>query len=147
VNEPVLFIPGFPFGVLATIAKERIRTNERVHAGLPKARKRGRIGGQPRLVFNRAKVMHLDEEGLTIREIAGEMGVASQYSAHFEKPSPPNWRSDSRLAQMCSCSSCHPIWFAETFKFSRGFGRPVHTHGNRSRNRSRGALSACTTRR
>jgi DNA invertase Pin-like site-specific DNA recombinase len=42
--------------ILATIAKqERIRLSERVHAGLAKARKQGRIGGRPRLVLNRAK--------------------------------------------------------------------------------------------
>jgi hypothetical protein len=39
-------------------------------------RKQGRISGRPRLVLNRAKVMQLDEEGLTIREIAAEMGVS-----------------------------------------------------------------------
>ena len=39
-------------------------------------RKQGRISGRPRLVLNRAKVMQLDEEGLTIREIAAKMGVS-----------------------------------------------------------------------
>jgi DNA invertase Pin-like site-specific DNA recombinase len=63
--------------ILATIAKqERIRLSERVHAGLAKARKQGRIGGRPRLVLNRAKVIQLDGEGLTLREIAAEMGVS-----------------------------------------------------------------------
>jgi DNA invertase Pin-like site-specific DNA recombinase len=63
--------------ILATIAKqERIRLSERVHAGLAKARKQGRIGGRPRLVLNRAKLIQLDEEGLTLREIAAEMGVS-----------------------------------------------------------------------
>jgi DNA invertase Pin-like site-specific DNA recombinase len=63
--------------ILATIAKqERVRLSERVHAGLAKARKQGRVGGRPRLVLNRAKVMQLDEEGLTVREIAAEMGVS-----------------------------------------------------------------------
>jgi DNA invertase Pin-like site-specific DNA recombinase len=63
--------------ILATIAKqERIRISERVHAGLAKARKQGRIGGRPRLVLNHAKVRRLDEEGLTIRQIAEEMAVS-----------------------------------------------------------------------
>jgi DNA-directed RNA polymerase specialized sigma24 family protein len=44
--------------------------------GLAKARKQGRIAGRPRLVLNRAKIMQLDEEGLTIREIAAKMGVS-----------------------------------------------------------------------
>jgi DNA invertase Pin-like site-specific DNA recombinase len=63
--------------ILATIAKqERIRISERVHAGLAKARKRGRIGGRPRLVVSHAKILRLDEEGLTIREIAAQLGVS-----------------------------------------------------------------------
>jgi hypothetical protein len=40
--------------ILATIAKqERIRLSERVHAGLAKARRAGRIGGRPSLVVDR----------------------------------------------------------------------------------------------
>jgi DNA invertase Pin-like site-specific DNA recombinase len=63
--------------ILAVIAKqERVRLSERVHAGLARALKQGRIGGRPRLVLDRARVLKLDEEGLTIREIAAEMGVS-----------------------------------------------------------------------
>jgi DNA invertase Pin-like site-specific DNA recombinase len=63
--------------ILATIAKqERIRISERVHAGLAKARKQGRIGGRPRLVLSHARVLALSQEGATIREIAEEMGVS-----------------------------------------------------------------------
>src|SRR5215469_1834983 len=59
--------------ILATIAKqERIRISERVHAGLAKARNQGRIGGRPRLVLSHAKVLALNREGATIREIAEE---------------------------------------------------------------------------
>jgi DNA invertase Pin-like site-specific DNA recombinase len=62
--------------ILATIARqERIRISERVHAGLAKARKQGRTGGRPRLVLGHAKIMRLDEDGLTIREIAESMRV------------------------------------------------------------------------
>src|SRR5215471_1191812 len=62
--------------ILATIAKqERIRLSERVHAGLAKARREGRVGGRPRLVLNHAKLMQLEEEGYSIREIAEEMGI------------------------------------------------------------------------
>jgi DNA invertase Pin-like site-specific DNA recombinase len=68
--------------ILATIAKqERIRISERVHAGLAKARKQGRIGGRPRLVLSRARVLALSQDGATIREIAEEMG-ASPASIH-----------------------------------------------------------------
>ena len=63
--------------ILATIAKqERIRISERVHAGLAKARKQGRIGGRPRLILDRAKVAQLDSDGFSIREIAEELGCS-----------------------------------------------------------------------
>jgi DNA invertase Pin-like site-specific DNA recombinase len=63
--------------ILATIAKqERIRISERVHAGLMRARQRGRFGGRPRLVLNHPKILALRQEGCTIREIAEEMGVS-----------------------------------------------------------------------
>jgi DNA invertase Pin-like site-specific DNA recombinase len=63
--------------ILATIAKqERIRLSERVHAGLAKARREGRIGGRPQLVLNHARMMQLDEQGYSIREIAEEMGIS-----------------------------------------------------------------------
>lgn len=64
--------------ILATIAKqERVRLSERVQAGLEKARKQGRVGGRPRLVVDRAAVARLDSEGLTTREIAGELGISA----------------------------------------------------------------------
>jgi DNA invertase Pin-like site-specific DNA recombinase len=63
--------------------QERIRISERVHAGLAKARKRGRIGGRPRLVLSHARVLALSQEGATIREIAEEMGV-SPASIHLK---------------------------------------------------------------
>jgi DNA invertase Pin-like site-specific DNA recombinase len=63
--------------ILATIAKqERIRLSERVHAGLAKARREGRVGGRPRLVLNHARMTQLDEEGYSIREIAEEMRIS-----------------------------------------------------------------------
>jgi hypothetical protein len=34
------------------------------------------VGGCPRLVVNRAKIMQLAEEGLTVREIAQEAGIS-----------------------------------------------------------------------
>ncbi len=64
--------------ILATIAKqERIRLSERTIAGLEKARRQGRIGGRPRLVVNRAKVVQMDADGMTSREIAEEMGISA----------------------------------------------------------------------
>ena len=64
--------------ILATIAKqERIRLSERVHAGLAKARRAGRIGGRPRVVVDRNRLARLDEEGWTTREIGEEMGISA----------------------------------------------------------------------
>jgi DNA invertase Pin-like site-specific DNA recombinase len=63
--------------ILAVIAKqERVRLSERVHAGLARARKQGRIGGRPKLVLDPDRIMQLDADGWTIREIAEEMGVS-----------------------------------------------------------------------
>ena len=64
--------------ILATIAKqERIRISERVHAGLAKARKQGRVGGRRPLVVDRDRVAALDEEGHTMREIAEQLGISA----------------------------------------------------------------------
>jgi DNA invertase Pin-like site-specific DNA recombinase len=64
--------------ILAVIAKqERIRLSERTLAGLAKARKEGRIGGRPRVVVDRAQVEEMEEQGLTLREIAGEVGISA----------------------------------------------------------------------
>jgi DNA invertase Pin-like site-specific DNA recombinase len=64
--------------ILATIAKqERIRLSERTIAGLEKARKQGRIGGRPRVVVDRMKVVRMDAEGMTMREIADDLGISA----------------------------------------------------------------------
>jgi DNA invertase Pin-like site-specific DNA recombinase len=64
--------------ILAVIAKqERVRLSERTIAGLEKARRQGRIGGRPALVLDRERIARLDEEGLTMREIAAEMGISA----------------------------------------------------------------------
>lgn len=64
--------------ILATIARqERVRISERVHAGLVRARKQGRVGGRPRLVLNSQRILAMSQEGNTIREIAEEIGVSS----------------------------------------------------------------------
>ena len=63
--------------ILAVIAKqERIRLSERTLAGLARARKQGRVGGRPRLVVDRNRVFALDEAGMTMREIAEELGIS-----------------------------------------------------------------------
>ena len=56
---------------------ERELIVERTRAGLARARRAGRIGGRPRLVVDRDEVARLDEDGLTMREIAEEMGISA----------------------------------------------------------------------
>lgn len=50
--------------------------SERTLAGLARARKQGRIGGRPRLVVDRNRVFALDEAGMTMREVAEELGIS-----------------------------------------------------------------------
>jgi DNA invertase Pin-like site-specific DNA recombinase len=63
--------------IIATVAKqERVRLSDRTKAGLARARREGRIGGRPRLVLDRGKIIRMDEEGLTQAEIAAQFGVS-----------------------------------------------------------------------
>ena len=66
--------------VAAWIAEqEHKRISERTKAGLAKARRQGRIGGRRRLVIDYDRIAELDESGLTMREIATEMGVSPAF--------------------------------------------------------------------
>ena len=68
--------------ILAVIAKqERVRLSERTLAGLAKARRAGRVGGRPKVVCDRAKVAKLNNAGLSLAEIARQVGV-SKSSVH-----------------------------------------------------------------
>src|SRR5215831_400783 len=63
--------------IIATVAKqERILKSDRTKAGLARARKEGRIGGRPRLVLDREKVMRMNEDGSSQQEIAEELGCS-----------------------------------------------------------------------
>jgi DNA invertase Pin-like site-specific DNA recombinase len=63
--------------ILATIAKqERVRLSERTIAGLDRARKQGRIGGRPRAVVDRAKVLRMRKAGKSYGVIATAMHAA-----------------------------------------------------------------------
>lgn len=63
-------------GILAVVAKqERIRISERVQAGLHRARAAGRVGGRPKGVFDREMVHALRHQGLSIAQIAVEVGI------------------------------------------------------------------------
>ena len=64
--------------ILAVIAKqERVRLSERTLAGLQRAAKQGRIGGRPRLVVNRAKVVQMSADGMTTREIGEDLDISA----------------------------------------------------------------------
>jgi|ERR1035441_1834721 DNA invertase Pin-like site-specific DNA recombinase len=64
--------------ILAVIAKqERIRLSERTLAGLSIARKKGHIGGRPRLVVKRAKVAQMHAKGMTTRVIGDKLGISA----------------------------------------------------------------------
>jgi DNA invertase Pin-like site-specific DNA recombinase len=63
--------------ILAAIAKqERVRLSERVQAGLKRARREGVTLGRPRANVRPERVRHLREQGLSIRDIAEQMGVS-----------------------------------------------------------------------
>jgi DNA invertase Pin-like site-specific DNA recombinase len=59
--------------------QEHRRISERTKAGLEKARRQGRIGGRRRLVLDYDRLAELDESGLTMREIAAELGVSAAF--------------------------------------------------------------------
>src|SRR5215470_6562936 len=60
--------------ILATVAKqERILKSDRTKAGLARARREGRIGGRPRLVLDRDRMIRMDEQGYSQQEIAEEL--------------------------------------------------------------------------
>jgi DNA invertase Pin-like site-specific DNA recombinase len=64
--------------LLAAFAEfERELIVERTRAGLQRARREGRIGGRPRVVVNRTKVVEMDADGMTTREIAEEVGISA----------------------------------------------------------------------
>jgi DNA invertase Pin-like site-specific DNA recombinase len=56
--------------------QERILKSDRTKAGLARARREGRVGGRPRLVVNRDRVLRLDADGFTQVEIAETLSVS-----------------------------------------------------------------------
>lgn len=64
--------------LLATLAKqERLRLQERVRAGLMRARRDGKRLGRPRRVFDRRRVVELRLTGMSWRQIAAAMGIST----------------------------------------------------------------------
>jgi DNA invertase Pin-like site-specific DNA recombinase len=63
--------------ILATIAKqERVRLSERTIAGLQRAKQQGRIGGRPRTECDRNRLAELRRSGLSLGQIAAQMGLS-----------------------------------------------------------------------
>jgi putative DNA-invertase from lambdoid prophage Rac len=50
-------------------------TRERVRAGLLHARAQGKQLGRPRRVVDRERVMRMKQEGMSLRDIADQLGV------------------------------------------------------------------------
>jgi DNA invertase Pin-like site-specific DNA recombinase len=72
--------------ILATIAKqERIRLSERTMAGLERARKQGRIGGRPRAIVDRRKVVALRAAGKSLGEIADALNLSKSTVARIAR--------------------------------------------------------------
>ena len=64
--------------ILAVIAKqERLRLSERTVAGLERARKAGRIGGNRALVCDRERVWRLSDAGHSMREVGAQVGISA----------------------------------------------------------------------
>jgi DNA invertase Pin-like site-specific DNA recombinase len=64
--------------ILAVIAKqERVRLSERTVAGLEKARKAGRVGGRPKAIADRAKILRMSQEGSSTRQIGSTLGISA----------------------------------------------------------------------
>jgi DNA invertase Pin-like site-specific DNA recombinase len=66
--------------ILATIAKqERVRRSERASAAIARLKRQGKTEhlGRPRLVLDRDEAQRLHAEGLSIRQIAVQMGISS----------------------------------------------------------------------
>jgi DNA invertase Pin-like site-specific DNA recombinase len=64
--------------ILAVIAKqERVRLSERTVAGLEKARKAGRVGGRPKAIADRTKILRMSQEGSSTRQIGSTLGISA----------------------------------------------------------------------
>ena len=70
------------FTIIAAIAKlERDIIAERVRSGLRRARSKGTRLGRPRVAVNVGKVARLRLQGMSVREIAADLGV-TRYAVH-----------------------------------------------------------------
>jgi DNA invertase Pin-like site-specific DNA recombinase len=64
--------------ILSTLARlEHARIQDRLRAARERMKKEGRSWGRPKLVFDRAEVHSLRQDGLSIRHIAGKLGIST----------------------------------------------------------------------
>src|SRR6202453_1847706 len=64
-------------GILAAVAKqERVRLSERTVAGLERAKAQGRVGGRPKVICDRHKVLLLREAGRSLGQISAELRLS-----------------------------------------------------------------------
>ena len=64
-------------GILAAVAKqERIRLSERTVAGLERAKAQGRIGGRPKVICDRHRILMLRDAGKSLGQIASELRLS-----------------------------------------------------------------------
>ena len=76
--------------ILATIAKqERLRLSERVHAGLDRARRAGRVGGKRPLVCDRQRVWDLAKQGYSSRAVGSQLGISAASVCRILKATTP----------------------------------------------------------
>jgi len=63
--------------ILAAVAKqERVRLSERTVAGLERAKAAGRVGGRPKVICDRHKVLALRGAGKSLGQIASELRLS-----------------------------------------------------------------------
>ena len=85
-------ISRFLLTVLGAVAElEREFIAERVRAGIDRAKKKGVQFGRPLKIFHRGKVQELRDQGMTVRQIASELGVGNATVQRLLKavPKPP----------------------------------------------------------
>ena len=64
------------FAVIGAMAEfERALIQERVRAGLRNARAKGKQLGRPKRIVNRDTILRLKAEGVSVRQIAAQLGV------------------------------------------------------------------------
>lgn len=70
------------FALIAAVAEfERALVIDRVHAGLRRARAQGKVLGRPKVLIDTARVLGLRQRGLSLRQIAREMGISKDAAA------------------------------------------------------------------